>query len=340
MEWYQNVVGAPEAEYNVTKKILTDLYDAKGGTLAGWAIGNFYFTDLNKLREKGIAAAEKLEVGEVTVEHIKGESRSLHSRPENEKAMFQVASQFNCLEFPSARCTPEDGVTNYIFDKTQGPACAVACGAATIYRNYLVDMKGSFGQTKAKQLNALEKVFKLVDNKNTKMLVMRNGYLDATSADALSHLSSFHLSEPSKAAKMTDCIKVGAHFDAQVTDIDQSKKFLVGQCFCAATAIGYSRARADARLWSKLSQIILDAQYEASIWYTILYHEKCVAEGTQRAVPKLLLTKVGGGVFGNEHPWIASAMQRAIGIARKHKLSIDIKVVHYGKIDSQYLCVE
>ena len=32
--------------------------------------------------------------------------------------------------------TPEDGVTGYAWDKTQGPCCAIACGASTIYRNY------------------------------------------------------------------------------------------------------------------------------------------------------------------------------------------------------------
>ena len=34
--------------------------------------------------------------------------------------------------------TPEDGVTRYKDDPTQGPACAIAAGAATIYRNYFV----------------------------------------------------------------------------------------------------------------------------------------------------------------------------------------------------------
>ena len=32
--------------------------------------------------------------------------------------------------------TPEDGVTRYKDDPTQGPACAIAASAATMYRNY------------------------------------------------------------------------------------------------------------------------------------------------------------------------------------------------------------
>jgi hypothetical protein len=31
---------------------------------------------------------------------------------------------------------PEDGVTVYAADPTQGPACALACAAGSVYRNY------------------------------------------------------------------------------------------------------------------------------------------------------------------------------------------------------------
>ncbi|MCK5683507.1 hypothetical protein KAJ27_05280 [bacterium] len=50
--------------------------------------------------------------------------------------MFQVASQFNLLEMVSPGVTPEEGVGRYEHDHTQGPACAIACGVGTIYRNY------------------------------------------------------------------------------------------------------------------------------------------------------------------------------------------------------------
>ena len=343
MEWFKRALGFVEMDYLATQQKLLhgNYYSPKEGTLAGWAIGDFYFKELNELREMGIASVGKInKIGKVNIEHITGESRALHSRSENEKAMFQVASQFNCLEFPSARYTPEDGVTSYVNDRTQGPACAVACGAAAVFRNYLVKNNGQIGQTKNNQLNAMDSVFNLIDNDNRKLLCMKNGYLDCSSSEALEELNSFCLSNPDKASQMTDVIKVGAHFNSQVTDVDKSKKLFVGQCYCAAPAISYSRCRSGIASWSRFSQIILNAQYEACLWYTILYHERCISEGTQREVPKLLLTKVGGGVFGNEHSWITSAMQRTIDIARKHNISIDIKIVHYKTIDEQYLCVK
>ena len=51
--------------------------------------------------------------------------------------------------------TPEHGVTRYQHDHTQGPACAIAAGAATIYRNYFAPVGGGHGQTKNRQFDGL-----------------------------------------------------------------------------------------------------------------------------------------------------------------------------------------
>ncbi|CAG9577150.1 hypothetical protein LMJF_28_0670 [Leishmania major strain Friedlin] len=52
--------------------------------------------------------------------------------------VFQVASQFNLLEFSSSEISPEHGVRHYAHYPTQGPACASAWMAGTVYRNYLL----------------------------------------------------------------------------------------------------------------------------------------------------------------------------------------------------------
>ena len=65
----------------------------------------------------------------------------MHADPELDGALFQVASQFNLLEMTGPSATPEDGVTRYSADHTQGPACAIAAGAATIYRNYFAPVE-------------------------------------------------------------------------------------------------------------------------------------------------------------------------------------------------------
>lgn len=83
--------------------------------------------------------------GQLSVSIVRGNVRDMHNAPENRGAMFQVASQFNLLEMPSPDVTPEHGVSGYQHDNTQGPACAMAAGAATIYRNYFAEVDGQAG---------------------------------------------------------------------------------------------------------------------------------------------------------------------------------------------------
>ncbi|KAG5500392.1 hypothetical protein JKF63_03484 [Porcisia hertigi] len=68
--------------------------------------------------------------------HVTGEVGRMHNSIAD--GLFQAASQFNLLEFMSPAVTPEDGLQHYLNDRTQGPACALACVAGTAYRNYLL----------------------------------------------------------------------------------------------------------------------------------------------------------------------------------------------------------
>ena len=66
-------------------------------------------------------------------------------------SVVQVASQFNCLEFMGPDVTPEDGITGYFRDRTQGPACSIACGAATAFRNYFAPVRKRNGSVQIGQ---------------------------------------------------------------------------------------------------------------------------------------------------------------------------------------------
>jgi len=57
---------------------------------------------------------------------------TLHLKTQNANSVFQAASQFNCLEMIGPGVYPENGVTIYSKDQTQGPACALTCPAALI----------------------------------------------------------------------------------------------------------------------------------------------------------------------------------------------------------------
>lgn len=71
--------------------------------------------------------------------------RKMHDNPEYAGALFQVACQFNFLEMVGPSVTPEDGMTRYEHDRTQGPACAMGAGAATNYRNYFAPIGDQVG---------------------------------------------------------------------------------------------------------------------------------------------------------------------------------------------------
>ncbi|MEP1519048.1 hypothetical protein [Ascidiaceihabitans sp.] len=92
---------------------------------------------LSKVRQAPIRATGPLKVRDVVAD-----VQALHKVPAHAGAVFQVASQFNMLEMMSPRGSPEQGVGTYEHDQTQGPACAIACGAGTVFRNYFVDTSG------------------------------------------------------------------------------------------------------------------------------------------------------------------------------------------------------
>jgi hypothetical protein len=73
--------------------------------------------------------------------------------------MFQVASNFNCLEFGSVNCDVESGsyCTHLMIDSTQGPAAASGCGLAAITQAHAAFFDRSsppdtWGQTKERLL--------------------------------------------------------------------------------------------------------------------------------------------------------------------------------------------
>ena len=155
MDWFEKLTGFRETGYEETRARL----EVEGGRLrsringASYGIGELELVSLQALRERAKSAGNL--PGRVKTSVVTGDVRRMHRSSENAGALFQVASQFNLLEMVSPDVTPEHGVTRYQSDPTQGPACAIAAGAATIYRNYFVPIEGSQGQTATRQLDGL-----------------------------------------------------------------------------------------------------------------------------------------------------------------------------------------
>ena len=155
MDWFEKLTGFRETGYEETRARL----EVEGGRLrsrvngASYEIGELELVSLQALRERAKSAGNL--PGRVKTSVVTGDVRRMHRSPENAGALFQVASQFNLLEMVSPDVTPEHGVTRYQCDPTQGPACAIAAGAATIYRNYFAPIEGGQGQTAKRQLDGL-----------------------------------------------------------------------------------------------------------------------------------------------------------------------------------------
>jgi hypothetical protein len=152
--WFEALTGfAEDGVADVAGRFVVDgeliTSKANGRTMRH---GRFETPTLHELRQRwqGLAGGGRLRLREVI-----GDARALHADPANAGALFQVASQFNTLEMISPAVTPEQGIDRYETDLTQGPACAMACGAGTIYRNYLVPLGGHRGQSADRQLDCL-----------------------------------------------------------------------------------------------------------------------------------------------------------------------------------------
>uniref|UniRef100_A0A0G4HQF2 Uncharacterized protein n=1 Tax=Chromera velia CCMP2878 TaxID=1169474 RepID=A0A0G4HQF2_9ALVE len=207
MQWFASEFGCEEGDFQVTQQQLFS-YDYKDNILTSskskqtFFVGEFTTPSVGELaamltalpaaiteedKEKETEGKEKKK-SNLAFLNITGDVRTFHRLPENAGAVFQVASQFNCLEMVGPGVTPQHGVTGYAMDHTQGPACALSCPAGTVYRNYFVPVnaKGvaqtskegavSTGQG-TRQIDTLYGVGEILGNNGSKKSWdMKNGY--------------------------------------------------------------------------------------------------------------------------------------------------------------------
>ncbi|WP_088654740.1 hypothetical protein [Geofilum rhodophaeum] len=260
--------------------------------------------------------------GHIKLSEVVADVQKLHTLPENNGATFQVASQFNLLEMASPDVTPEQGVNGYYFDKTQGPACAIACGAGTIYRNYFVDLGTQIGQTAHKQIDCLSDVGAILNNRERKLWAMTNGYALATSEGLKSISRELSGLTETDYEALKGKLRIGVQNNAEVTI--SADKIKVSQCYCSALPVGYSNI--PALQWEAFSRFVLEATYEATFYAALQNFKKT---GNKR----LFLTLVGGGVFGNKSEWIFDAI--GLALSRFAKAPLDVKIVSYGASNGQ-----
>jgi hypothetical protein len=198
-----------------------------------------------------------------------------------EGALFQVASQFNCLEAPDACVTP---VASYFSDPTQGPRASISAFPGTMLRHYAAPAQngGRFVQTTAgRQLDLLADV--------------------SVGAEVVSgYLLTDQIREPEKFAacleQRHDDIRVGVHDDIEVVfgrdgPVPGAPELQIAQVLTSSVAAGgYSSLRGgDPAMKTIVTQLQRAAHLGALL----------AAAALDKSV--VCLTLIGGGVFGNPH---------------------------------------
>ncbi len=323
MDWFERLTGFRENGYADTRRRLDVIGQRLLSAVNGksYGIGELELASLQSLRERAQSGGGL--PGRLKVSIVSGDVRGLHRLPEHAGALFQVASQFNLLEMISPNVSPEDGVTRYERDSTQGPACALAAGAATIFRNYFARVGDQIGQTSACQLDGLADV-KVALSAGTgqpaeALWAMRNGYALCTrpGLDAIAeYLAS---SGPCEIDALRGKLRIGVHRDVEVTDGDEQPGPIVSQAFCSALPVAYSEVRS--LHWAPFASLVLETAYEATMWAAVIHAQRTASN-------VVLLARLGGGAFGNDDAWIESAVRRALRLVQG--FALDVRLVSYG----------
>lgn len=289
MTWFETLTGFAERSPQQVRENMTVDGELLKSHVNGKVMicGQLETPSLAELRERVLKSGYPK--GKITLQEVVANVQDLHINEVNANSLFQVASQFNLLEMTSPNVTPEYGVGIYENDFTQGPACAVAAGAGTIYRNYFVKVNGQIGQSATNQIDCLKDIGAALGNQDNRLWEMRNGYaLPSRSglAEISNRLEALNEKEFDELRKL---LRIGIQWHTQVTLNDCKHK--VSQAYCSALPVAYSDRFSD--LWTKFAQLVLEASYEATICSAILNWRK---NGNN----KLFLTLLGGGAFGNK----------------------------------------
>ncbi len=315
--WFEKLTGfaeeSPEqvrANLSVNGRVLESRVN--GRTLT---FGELETPSLAELRHR--VQTSGYETGVLTIREVVADVQDLHADAENVGALFQVASQFNLLEMVCPDVTPEDGVTRYREDRTQGPACAIAAGAGTIYRNYFVPVNGRAGQSATNQIDCLADIGVALGNTENRLWDMRNGYALPSQEGLVEIRQRLRASTEAELDALRALLRIGLQWGTQVTLAGCTH--LVSQAYCSALPIAYRASTPEN--WAEFARLILEATYEATLCAALV-------NARQTGSNTVFLTLIGGGAFCNEAAWIMDSLHRALDLYKQ--AALDVAIVSYG----------
>jgi hypothetical protein len=174
-----------------------------------------------------------------------------------------------------------------------------------------------------------------MDNAKHRYWTVSNGYTFSTDA-ALSQLDTA-LTEEMK-TRVRGAVKVGVHRDSGVVFSKRGDEHGAGgrvtQVYGSAISCSYSGVRT--HLWEHFARLVLEANYEATLWAAVTSSLSGTEVGTAPDYRgHVFLTFLGGGVFGNDMAWIVDAINWAVAEVRRSGAGLHVHVCHYAKINEQ-----
>lgn len=228
-------------------------------------------------------------------------------------SMFQVASQFNCLEAPGAFVVP---VRNYLTDPTQGPRASISAFPATLLRHYAAPAES--GRRFAQKSDG-EQLDLLADVCDPGVAAVKNGYLrsvDIADAPAFAHALEARF----------ESIAVGVHDGAEVVlgydwlgGVEGAPHRTISQVFTSTVAGGMYGDAGEGEVGLTICRQLLRAAYLGTMLAAAALGKRRVA-----------LTMIGGGVFGNPLPLIWESIVWAADQV-VHALHDDLTIIVNGR---------
>jgi len=308
MSWFENITGISENEFknNINKYIINNkIINQK--TLKAWNTGTLINDKTIKELKNDIIKEQNLndENFDLNDENIKFEIitglsadvRALQRKIPN--SVFLVASNFDGLEHPNENSKIEDFnfITNYCRDFTQGPSAALCAPACTIYRS-------CYSLLYNKNINSLKNVNQFYN--------ISNGYSDLSNVST-NLLKSSNLGKELSLNKYIPII----HSNVEIVDNwdDLNVVNTIDQVYGAALNLKQRKQGKGNKEIVNEYPILQVYPIYCSIYSTYL---AAVMNGRENIV----LTLLGGGVFGNSLEVIISSI---VSVHKKFEMYKKIK---------------
>lgn len=259
LTWFEDILGFNEKDFDYTLEKIPEFIRNKMGIFEVFNIIQLKdkFNKIKKINNTHLQLNIKYRKTHNNINKFDTSALQFYSE---ENTLFQVASNFNCIEIPRADYNPFNGrfLTMQMNDSTQGSSAAGGAAFGSILRLTI---------HKEKRINLLDEV----------PLKVNNGKLK--------------YSENIKTNKFnSDLIKIGLHSNVEANFLRSDEfeykenNIKINQIFTSTCICSNNTDNKE----NELSSILLEKAYEATYLCGII-----------TKAPRIVLTLIGGGVFNN-----------------------------------------